>query len=126
MRTPEQWIELAGHNDLALMRKAVELDARFHLAALEDWEELTSADIAEKLFPEELAKASDAGFETKRMIFVALMHLARNGMEDCCKKDQSKGKKYMGKIARPWVWLKCAPLNVCSHCGQIVPEGLTQ
>ena len=101
--------------------KAVEEKVRVFLSTVPVTEYLTTSDLVEELFPEELARG-DLIYHRRR-VFKALAALATRGLSDCTTRGDPKHLGNTKQMVRPWHWHqsipgRTPPAAVCQTCGK--------
>lgn len=118
--TPQQWNEKFETVDAAVFKRIVARECRLHLSTLGDADYISTGGLVEVLYPHADASITVIGFSTRSALFKTIAVLAYNGLEDCCRKGEASGKKFMGRVVRPWLWFK-SPMELCCMCGQTIP-----
>jgi hypothetical protein len=117
---PEEWASLfSGQHwaDREAQRNEVEREARKILQDLGDGETISTAELADRIWPED-PEASGAEVGTRKRLFSVLAKLATGAMGDCCRKSREP-KEFMGKMVYGWEWHRPPPKVEphCPHCG---------
>lgn len=123
--TPEQWdFHLAPDKSCNYIDKHVEREVREYLDTLPYARRLTTRELAEALYPRNIADRSLRGDKARKRLFESLQRLTRTGLEDCCtkNKDPKKIRVFMGKKSKPWVWYRPKVVECCMFCGQPLPR----